>query len=222
MNKILFTAVVAALLVSGCSDKDDTASGKAGTSALEKAMESSKGTLGDIKDKASEAVEGAGSMASDAANKVGDAASDAMDSAGSMASGAADAVGDKAGNAMEGASAMVADAKTAVSESASSAMESASDTASKAVAAVGGAADGGAAGQQVYKNSCQSCHAAGVAGAPKLGDKDAWAPRIATGIDALLASSINGKGIMPPKGACASCSEEDLKAAVEYMVSQAQ
>ena len=138
MNKILFTAVVAALLVSGCSDKDDTASGKAGTSALEKAMESSKGTLGDIKDKASEAVEGAGSMAS----------------------GVADAVGDKADNAMEGASAMVADAKTAVSESASSAMESASDAATKAVAAVGGAADGGAAGQQVYKNSCQSCHAA--------------------------------------------------------------
>ena len=200
MNKILFTAIVAALLVSGCGDKDDVASGKTETSALDKAMESSKGAISGIKDKAGEAVEGASSMASDAANTVGDAASDAMDNAGTM----------------------VADAKTAVGESASSAMESASDAASKAVAAVGGAADGGAAGQQVYKNSCQACHAAGVAGAPKLGDKDAWAPRIATGIDALLASSINGKGIMPPKGACASCSEEDLKAAVEYMVSQAQ
>ena len=77
-------------------------------------------------------------------------------------------------------------------------------------------------GQQVYKNSCQACHAAGVAGAPKLGDKAVWAPRIATGIDALVASSINGKGIMPPKGACASCSDDDLKAAVEYMVSASQ
>ena len=77
-------------------------------------------------------------------------------------------------------------------------------------------------GQQVYKNSCQSCHAAGVAGAPKLGDKAAWAPRIATGMDALVASSINGKGIMPPKGACASCSDDDLKASVEYMVSESQ
>lgn len=77
-------------------------------------------------------------------------------------------------------------------------------------------------GQQVYQNSCQACHAAGVAGAPKLGDKALWAPRIATGMDALVASAINGKGIMPPKGACASCSDDDLKAAVEYMVSASQ
>ena len=77
-------------------------------------------------------------------------------------------------------------------------------------------------GQQVYQQSCQACHAAGVAGAPKTGDKDAWAPRIATGMDALVASAINGKGIMPPKGACASCSDDDLKAAVEYMVSESK
>ena len=83
-------------------------------------------------------------------------------------------------------------------------------------------ADGGESGEQVYKNSCQSCHAAGVAGSPKLGDKAAWVPRIATGIDALVASVVNGKGIMPPKGACASCSDDDLRAAVEYMVSQSQ
>lgn len=83
-------------------------------------------------------------------------------------------------------------------------------------------ADGGASGQQVYQNSCQSCHASGVAGSPKLGDKAAWAPRIATGMDAMLASAVNGKGIMPPKGACASCSNDDLKAAVEYMVSQSK
>ncbi|MCK5479709.1 MAG: cytochrome c5 family protein [Gammaproteobacteria bacterium] len=83
-------------------------------------------------------------------------------------------------------------------------------------------ADGGAPGQQVYQKSCQACHATGAAGAPKLGDKDAWAPRIATGTDALVASSINGKGVMPPKGACASCSDDDLRAAVEYMVSQSK
>ena len=77
-------------------------------------------------------------------------------------------------------------------------------------------------GKEVYKASCQACHAAGVAGSPKVGDKDAWAPRIATGIDALVASVINGKGIMPPKGACASCSEDDMKAAVEYMVSESE
>jgi len=77
-------------------------------------------------------------------------------------------------------------------------------------------------GQQVYQNTCQACHATGAAGAPKVGDKAAWAPRIATGMDALVASAINGKNVMPPKGTCTSCSDEDLKAAVEYMVSQSQ
>ena len=77
-------------------------------------------------------------------------------------------------------------------------------------------------GQQVYQQSCQACHASGAAGAPKVGDKDAWAPRIATGMDALVASAINGKGIMPPKGTCASCSDDDLKAAVEYMVNESK
>jgi cytochrome c5 len=65
------------------------------------------------------------------------------------------------------------------------------------------------------------CHAVGVAGAPKLGDKAAWAPRIATGIDAMTASVIKGKGAMPPK-AGTSASDADLRAAVEYMVAASQ
>jgi cytochrome c5 len=77
-------------------------------------------------------------------------------------------------------------------------------------------------GQAVYQKSCQACHVAGVAGAPKLGDKEAWAPRIATGIDAMLATAIKGKGAMPPKGTCMGCSDDDLKAAIEYMVSQSK
>jgi len=77
-------------------------------------------------------------------------------------------------------------------------------------------------GQKIYQTSCQACHATGAAGAPKLGDKEAWAPRIATGMDAMLASAINGKNAMPPKGACMSCTDDDLKAAIEYMVSQSQ
>ncbi|MCW8825230.1 MAG: c-type cytochrome [Gammaproteobacteria bacterium] len=79
-------------------------------------------------------------------------------------------------------------------------------------------------GQATYKSICQSCHATGAAGAPKLGDKAAWAPRIAKGVDALVQSSI--KGIpgtsMMPKGMCAACSDDDLKATVEYMVSQSK
>jgi cytochrome c5 len=75
-------------------------------------------------------------------------------------------------------------------------------------------------GQKIYQASCQACHAAGVAGAPKLGDKDAWAPRIAKGNDAMLSSIMNGFKAMPPKGGCMSCSEDELRAAMEYMLEQ--
>jgi len=75
-------------------------------------------------------------------------------------------------------------------------------------------------GQKIYQTSCQACHATGAAGAPKLGDKDAWAPRIAKGNDALLSSVKNGLKAMPPKGACMGCSEDELRAAMEYMVGQ--
>ena len=77
-------------------------------------------------------------------------------------------------------------------------------------------------GQAVYAKTCAACHATGVAGAPKLGDKNAWAPRIGTGVDALVASVTNGKGLMPPKGACMDCSNEDFKASVDYMISQSK
>jgi len=75
-------------------------------------------------------------------------------------------------------------------------------------------------GQKIYQTSCQACHAAGAAGAPKLGDKEAWAPRIAKGNDALLLSVKNGLKAMPPKGACMGCSEDELRAAMEYMLEQ--
>ncbi|MCW8983515.1 MAG: c-type cytochrome [Gammaproteobacteria bacterium] len=79
-------------------------------------------------------------------------------------------------------------------------------------------------GQATYNSICKSCHATGAAGAPKIGDKAAWAPRIAKGINALFQSSIKGVPgtSMMPKGMCAACSEDDLKATVEYMVSQSK
>jgi cytochrome c5 len=66
-----------------------------------------------------------------------------------------------------------------------------------------------------------ACHAAGVAGAPKFGDKAVWAPRIATGMDALYASAIKGKNAMPAKGG-SGASDDDVKAAVQYMVAAAK
>lgn len=77
------------------------------------------------------------------------------------------------------------------------------------------------AGESLYKMACAACHVAGVAGAPKFGDKAAWAPRVAAGVDALTASVIKGKGAMPPKGGSAA-SDAEIKAAVQYMVSAAK
>lgn len=90
----------------------------------------------------------------------------------------------------------------------------------QAAAAPAAAAKGGAA-PALYARSCQVCHGSGVAGAPKLGDKAAWAPRLAQGIDGLVASSIKGKGAMPPRGGT-TASDADIRATVEYMVGAVQ
>lgn len=87
-------------------------------------------------------------------------------------------------------------------------------------AAAPAAAPAAAAGAvpALYTQACAACHVAGVAGAPKLGDKANWAPRVAMGVDALTASVIKGKGAMPPRGGSTG-SDADIKAVVQYMVS---
>lgn len=81
------------------------------------------------------------------------------------------------------------------------------------------AAAGGASVEENYNKSCATCHIAGVAGAPKLGDAAAWEPRLAKGMEALYGSAINGMPpAMPAKGMCFSCSDDDLRALVDYMV----
>jgi len=87
-----------------------------------------------------------------------------------------------------------------------------------ATAAKGTAVAAAADGAKVFSSGCNVCHTAGIAGAPKLGDKAAWTPRLAQGIDALTASVIKGKGAMPPRGAVANASDADLRAAVTYIV----
>jgi cytochrome c5 len=77
-------------------------------------------------------------------------------------------------------------------------------------------------GKAIYDSTCGVCHAAGVAGAPKTGDKAAWAPRLAGGVDALYASSLKGKNAMPPKGGNLALGEAEVKAAVDYMVGLAR
>ena len=81
-------------------------------------------------------------------------------------------------------------------------------------------------GKSVYDATCQACHAAGVAGAPKFGDKAAWAARIAQGADTLHTHANKGfqgkAGMMPPKGGNMSLKDDDVNAAVDYMVSHAK
>lgn len=73
-------------------------------------------------------------------------------------------------------------------------------------------------GKKIYDSGCVACHGAGVAGAPKLGDKAAWAPRLKTGMEALYTAAIKGKGVMPPKGGNPTLSDADVKAGVDFMI----
>ena len=77
-------------------------------------------------------------------------------------------------------------------------------------------------GEKVYKGTCFACHDVGVANAPKLGDKAAWSARVATGKDALYHSALNGKNVMPAKGGNTALSDDEVKAAVDYIVGKSQ
>ena len=77
-------------------------------------------------------------------------------------------------------------------------------------------------GEQVYNSSCFACHATGISGSPKFGDADAWGPRIEQGMDTLLSHALSGFNAMPARGACTNCSDEEIEAAISYMVDQVQ
>ena len=99
---------------------------------------------------------------------------------------------------------------------------SAAPAATTVAAAAAPTAAAGAAGEALYKQSCAMCHIAGVANAPKLGDKAAWAPRLQQGVPAMVQTVIKGKGAMPPKGGAMNASDAEIKSAVEYMVGAAK
>jgi cytochrome c5 len=77
-------------------------------------------------------------------------------------------------------------------------------------------------GKEVYNQACAMCHVPGLANAPKFGDKEAWAPRVKTGRDALLTAVLKGKGAMPPKGGNPKLSDEDVGAALDFMLAAAK
>lgn len=93
----------------------------------------------------------------------------------------------------------------------------AGESSEQAVASTGGGAESN------YNTTCATCHGIGLAGAPKFGEKDAWESRIAKGMEVLYQSSINGLPPgMPAKGMCFTCSDDELKAIVDYMVEAVQ
>ncbi|MBT8447100.1 MAG: cytochrome c5 family protein [Gammaproteobacteria bacterium] len=103
------------------------------------------------------------------------------------------------------------------------------EAAAEAAMAVAAAPDAGASlarGKEVYDTACFVCHTPGAAGAPKLGDAGAWGPRVTKGMDTLYEHAINGfmgeAGLMPPKGGRVDLSDDDVNAAVDYMVQNSQ
>jgi cytochrome c5 len=120
--------------------------------------------------------------------------------------------------------ATAAPAQTGAQTAAQTPAPAAAAAAAAATTAVAAAADAAPAAAKadappaVYTQACSVCHAAGVGGAPKFGDKAAWQPRLAVGVDGLTASVIKGKGAMPARGMAMTSSDADIKAAVAYMV----
>ncbi len=85
------------------------------------------------------------------------------------------------------------------------------------VAEVPAAPTGPRTGKQVFDTSCMSCHASGVMGAPKPGDAG-WETRKAQGMDVLLQHALEGFNAMPPRGTCMNCSDDEIQAAIDYMI----
>lgn len=127
-----------------------------------------------------------------------------------------------------GAATQNAAAAASAAQSATATTGAVSDQAAAAIAALPSApapvtssADKDQAGKALYTQVCQACHAAGVLGAPKFGDKAAWALRLKEPMETVYNYALHGKGQMPPKGG-SNASDDDVKAAVDYMVKAAK
>ncbi|CAM4372172.1 MAG: Cytochrome c6 [Legionellaceae bacterium] len=77
-------------------------------------------------------------------------------------------------------------------------------------------------GREIYQDKCAVCHDSGAAGAPKVGDGGVWDERLKLGLDTVITHAIKGYNSMPPKGTCMSCSDAEIKAAVEYMIDESK
>ena len=138
--------------------------------------------------------------------------------------------GQRARAEAEKAASESAAAATAAADESEPASSDAAGTTVVAMASPGGSASAGGeaaaaaidpADEAIYKQYCFACHLTGVAEAPKTGDTEAWAPRAATGFDALFKSVVNGKGAMPARSGFPHLSDEELKAGIRYLLAVA-
>lgn len=156
-----------------------------------------------------------------------DAAQEAPAAISEQAAEAMDSLEETTGEAEEAiseeAQALAEEAEEAVEQGVAEAESTAEELAAEAEEAATAAAEADTArGKEVYDSTCFVCHGTGAAGAPVLGDKAAWEPRIAQGMEVLVSNSINGIRGMPPKGGSMQLSDEDMAAAVAYMVEQSK
>ncbi|MDD5392090.1 MAG: c-type cytochrome [Thiothrix sp.] len=219
---------LAAGVLSGCGEKKEEAPKAEAPKAEAPAnpVAAAATAVGDAAktaaDATAKAAGDAAAVAGDAAKAAGDTAAKAVDATAQAAGDAAKAVGDAAKQegmaGMSGMSGMAA--QEAPKQEGMAGMAGMSGMSGMA-AAPAGAVDG----EKVYKGLCFSCHDMGIAGAPKMGDKADWGPRIAKGADALHGSAVKGKNdvpgkVMPAKGGNPALSDDEVKAAVDYMMSK--
>lgn len=228
MNPVKLVILCSVLALAGCGDKDDADTAKSEGSVLDQAKEmtssaadSATQAAADSGDAVSNMTENMQEGATSMAEQTGDEMDSGMDAAGDTVDSATATMGDMADSAGD----TVADAADATADAAD---ETVAEAASAVTPAAGGAATEAdlAQGKTIYEGKCQACHATGAAGAPKNGDKANWAPRIAQGNDLLYQHAIEGfkgaVGYMPPKGGFTALTDDEVKAAVDYMVSQNQ
>ena len=124
------------------------------------------------------------------------------------------------GNSAQGSAAPTTAAVAPVTSSTATSSPSQTQTPAQTPAVVAAVEPAAFDAAQAYQMSCFACHGTGAAGAPKLGDKEAWAARLEKGMDSVMVNVTNGINAMPPKGMCMTCTDENLRALVDYMVSQ--
>jgi cytochrome c5 len=207
--------------------------GEAASASLDKAGEKVGETVDSVKQASSDVVESVKQVSADAAASVVDASKSLADSV--TGDDAAQLAGDEVAMSTDAADAEVAAVTEAGQEAvnqvsgdvadAGSSAQKTVETAGLETVSVVDSLDPASVeiGKTIYSRNCMACHAAGVAGAPKMSDTAAWEPRIAQGIETLNAHAIDGftgsNGVMPPKGGFTTLNDDEVKAAVAYMVS---